>query len=150
MDIRYILKVFIIAFLILSLIVFVNSLGLNLNGEPKQKKLLQVVTVETTIPTPIIESLDNLSTSTPISTSKSQAFCDVYKGSSGSLDKSCNRLTKDNCNETSCCIWSSNNKCAAGTVDGPTFSTNTNSKNKKLDYYLFQGKCYGSNCPEVS
>lgn len=46
MDFKYILKVFIIMFLILSLIVFINSIGLNLNDESKPKKLLQVVTIE--------------------------------------------------------------------------------------------------------
>jgi hypothetical protein len=139
MDLKYILKVFIIVFLILSLISFINTLGLNLNEEPKQKKLLQVVT---------IEALDNLSTSIPMSTSK--AFCDVHKDSGGSLDESCGRLTKGNCNNTSCCVWTSNQKCAAGGVNGPTFNTNPNGTTKQLDYYYFQGKCYGTKCSKAS
>ena len=139
MDLKYILKVFIIVFLILSLIAFINTLGLNLNEEPTQKKLLQVVT---------IEALENLSTSIPMS--KSQAFCDVHKGSSGSLDESCGRLTRGNCNDTSCCVWTSNQKCTAGGIDGPTFNTDTNGKTKQLDYYYFQGKCYGLGCPKAS
>jgi hypothetical protein len=137
MDLKYILKVFIIVFLILSLIAFINTLGLNLNEEPTQKKLLQVVT---------IEALELPNTSIPMS--KSQAFCDVHKGSSGSLDESCGRLTRGNCNDTSCCVWTSNQKCAAGGIDGPTFNTDTNGKTKQLDYYYFQGKCYGSGCPK--
>ena len=137
MDLKYILKVFIIVFLIFSLIAFINTLGLNLNEEPTQKKLLQVVT---------IEALELPNTSIPMS--KSQAFCDVHKGSSGSLDESCGRLTRGNCNDTSCCVWTSNQKCAAGGVDGPTFNTDTNGKTKQLDYYYFQGKCYGSGCPK--
>ncbi len=138
MDLKYILKVFIIVFLILSLIAFINTLGLNLNEEPIQKKLLQVVT---------IEALENLSTSIPMS--KSQAFCDVHKGSSGSLDESCGRLTRGNCNDTSCCVWTSNQKCTAGGVDGPTFNTNTNGKTQDLNYYYFQGKCFGLGCPQA-
>jgi hypothetical protein len=137
MDLKYILKVFIIVFLILSVIAFVNTNGLNLNEEPKQKKLLQVVTVE---------ALENLSTAIPMS--KSQAFCDVHKGSSGSLDESCGRLTKGNCYDTSCCVWTSNQKCAAGGIDGPTFNSDSNGKTKQLDYYYFQGKCYGTGCPK--
>jgi hypothetical protein len=137
MDLKYILKVFIIVFLILSLIAFINTIGLNLNEEPRQKTLLQVVTVE---------ALENLSTSIPMS--KSKAFCDVHKGSSGSLDESCGRLTRGNCNDTSCCVWTSNQKCAAGGVDGPTFNTDSNGATKQLDYYYFQGKCYGSGCPK--
>jgi hypothetical protein len=137
MDLKYILKVFIVVLLILSLIAFINTLGLNLNEERGQQKLLQVVT---------IEGLGNLSTSIPMN--KSQAFCDAYKGSSGSLDESCGRLTRGKCNETSCCVWTSNQKCTAGGVDGPTFNSDANGKTKQLDYYYFQGKCYGSNCPK--
>jgi hypothetical protein len=139
MDLKYILKVFIIVFLILSLIAFINSIGLNLNEEPKPKKLLQVVTVE---------ALELPNTSIPMS--KSQAFCDVHKGSSGSLDESCSRLTKGNCYDTSCCVWTSNQKCAAGGIDGPTFNSDANGKTKQLDYYYFQGKCYGTKCPKAS
>ena len=137
MDLKYILKVFIIVFLIFSLIAFINTIGLNLNEEPRQKKLLQVVTVE---------ALELPNTSIPMS--KSKAFCDVHKGSSGSLDESCGRLTKGNCNDTSCCVWTSDQKCAAGGADGPTFNTNTNGSTKQLDYYYFQGKCYGTKCPK--
>ncbi len=136
MNLKYILKVFIIVFLIFSLIVFINTVGLTLNEEPRQKKLLQVVTVEAMSPI--------------IPMSKSQAFCDVHKGSSGSLDELCGRLTRGNCNETSCCVWTSNKKCAAGGVDGPTFNTNSNGATKELDYYFFQGKCYGTGCPKAS
>jgi len=143
MDFKYILKVFIIVFLIFSLIVFVNSIGLNLNEEPNPKKLLQVVTIEA-----MTKGLEKLSTSIPMNSS--QAFCQVHKGSSGSLDESCGRLTRGNCTDTSCCVWTSNQKCAAGGVDGPTFNTNTNGKTKQLDYYYFQGKCFGPNCPKVA
>lgn len=139
MDFKYILKVFIFVFLILSIITFINSIGLNLNEESQPKKLLQVVT---------IEAMELPNTSMPIS--KSQAFCEVHKGSSGSLDESCGKLTRGNCNETSCCVWTSNAKCAAGGVDGPTFNTDTNGKTKQLDYYYFQGKCFGSSCPTVA
>ena len=64
---------------------------------------------------------------------KSQAFCDVHKGSSGSLDESCGRLTRGNCDDTSCCVWTSNQKCAAGGIDGPTFNSDVNGKTKQLD-----------------
>ena len=80
----------------------------------------------------------------------SEAFCEVHKGSGGSLDESCRKLTRENCNDTSCCVLTSNQKCAAGGVDGPTFNTDANGATKQLDYYYFQGKCYGTDCPKVS
>ncbi len=99
MNIKYFLKIFIVVFLILSLIAFINSIGLNLNDPKKPKKLLQIVT---------IEGLENKTQSF----STSSAFCDVNKGYA--LEKSCNKLTQYNCGVTSCCIWSSEHKCKAG------------------------------------
>jgi len=95
MDIKYILKIFIVVFLILSLILFINMIGLNLNEPDVPKKLLQVVTIEGLTP----------------ASSSSNAFCDVNKGYI--LEQSCNKLTKYNCGLASCCVWAKNNKCKA-------------------------------------
>ena len=64
MEFKYLLKIFIVIFLILSVIVFINSIGLNLNDPDISKKLLQVVTVE---------GLDNILPS-------NKAFCETNKG----------------------------------------------------------------------
>jgi hypothetical protein len=130
MDFKYILKIIIVVSLILSLIVFINSIGLNLNA----KKLLTM------------EGLTN-PPDTSIIINKSDAFCEIHRGSSGALDKSCEKLTKNNCNSTSCCVWTSNNKCVAGGAGGPTFNSDSNGKTKELDYYYFQNKCHGTKCP---
>ena len=45
-TLKFILKVFIIVLLIFALIVFINTIGLNLNTEEKPKKLIKVVTLE--------------------------------------------------------------------------------------------------------
>jgi hypothetical protein len=84
---------------------------------------------------------------TSIIINKSDAFCESQRGSGGSLEKSCAKLTKDNCNSTSCCVWTSDNKCRSGSAKGPTFNTDENGKTKNLDYYYFQSKCYGAGCP---
>jgi len=131
MDLKYILKVFIIVFLILSLIVFVNTIGLNLNEETKPKKLIQVVTIE--------------GFEIPFTTDSSKAFCEAHKGSSGSLNESCGKLTKNNCTSTSCCVWTSDKNCVAGGKDGPTFN-NSNNKTKTDNYYYFHNTCYGNGC----
>lgn len=68
MYLKFILKVLIFVVLFLSLIAFVNSIGLNLNENPKPKRLLQVVTIET---------LEN-----PRIIDNSKAFCDTHRGSS--------------------------------------------------------------------
>ncbi len=129
LDSKYVLKIFIVVFLIFALIVFVNSVG--------SKKLLQVVT---------LEGLTNSELDTNIIMNKNDAFCESNRGSSGTLEDSCGKLTQDNCNTTSCCVWTSNNKCMAGNETGPTFNTDSNGKTKDLDYYYFQNKCYGAKC----
>jgi hypothetical protein len=84
----------------------------------------------------------------PLTTNSSTAFCESNKGFS--KEQACNKLTKYNCNLTSCCIWTSNNKCKAGNQDGALFGSDLNGKTIPLDYYYFQNKCYGVNCPKNS
>jgi hypothetical protein len=82
----------------------------------------------------VIEKMTN-----NISMSGSKAFCDVNKGFA--LEKACNKLTKYNCGLTSCCVYTSENKCKAGNASGPTFNSDANGKTKQIDYY-FQNKFY--------
>ena len=77
---------------------------------------------------------------------KFDSFCQAHSSSSITLDRKCNQLSSKNCNSTSCCVWTSNNKCTAGKSDGPTFNTDNNGKTKELDYYYYQNKCYGNGC----
>jgi hypothetical protein len=139
MDLKYILKIFIIVFIILSLILFVKSVGFDQPVSDEPKKLLQVVT---------IEGLAQKSDSS-IVINANDAFCESHRGSSGSLDGSCGKLTKNNCNTTSCCVWTSDDKCVAGGAGGPTFNTGADGKTNSLDYYYFHNKCHGTKCPKV-
>ena len=131
MDIKYILKIFIVSFLIIYLITIINLIGLNLNEQILSKKLINVATIE------------GLDTQLPASSGR-KAFCDSHKGFD--LEQSCNKLTKFNCGLTSCCVYTSDNKCKAGNMSGPTFNTNSKGLTKPVDYY-FQNKCYGQKCP---
>ena len=72
---------------------------------------------------------------------------DFCKSSSSSLKESCSKLTKKNCNSTSCCIMLNGEKCVAGNQDGPTFKTNSG-EDITVDYYYYQNKCYGDKCPD--
>ena len=132
MDLKYLLKVFIIFFLIFSLIIFINSIGLNFNQSQQPKKLIKVATIE------------GLETN-PLTTNSSKAFCETNNGFN--LETACNSLTKYNCGLTSCCIFTSDNKCKAGNQNGPLFGSDSNGKTIPLDYYYFQNNCYGENCP---
>lgn len=137
---KYVLKVFIVVFLIFSLIVFINSVGLHLNEPTQNKKLLQVVTMEA------FTNKNGFNSSSSILMDKSEAFCETHSGSSGDLDESCRVLTRNKCNSTSCCVWTSEDKCMAGNEDGPTFNTSIHGKTHVPDFYYFQNKCYGEKC----
>jgi len=142
MELKYILKIFIIIFIILSLIVFINLFGINLQDVNTSKKLLQIVTVEGFNKNKP-NKLDKPDTSLIMDANK--AFCENNSGAN--LDESCKKLTQNNCRDTSCCIWTSKKKCVAGGENGPLFNTNSNGKTKKLGYYYFKDKCYGDKCP---
>jgi hypothetical protein len=77
---------------------------------------------------------------------KGDAFCEKMRGTSHILEEKCGSLTQNNCNSTSCCIWTSNDKCVAGNESGATFNSDTNGKTQTLDYFYYQNKCYGSGC----
>ena len=136
-KLKFILNVFITIVLIFALISFISLLGMTLNVDDIPKKLIQSVT---------IEGLEN-KPDTSIVMNKNAAFCEKYRGSSGSLNDMCAKLTNKNCNSTSCCVLVNGKKCAAGNADGPTFNTHKNGKTKNIDYYYYQSKCYGNNCP---
>lgn len=130
-KIKYILKIGIFILLILSLI---NILGVNLNNNTmsQNESLLEGLVID------IQPDTQNLATG-------ATAFCESYKGSSNSLNTECKRLTKKNCNETSCCVFT-NNKCLAGGANGPTYNSDSNGNTSTAKYY-FQNQCYGAGCP---
>ncbi len=141
--IKYCLKIFIIGLLFFALIsIFMNTLGINLNIEEHPKKLIRVITMEA------FQKQEKQKHQESNITSGADAFCQSYKGNSGNLNTACGNLTNKNCNATSCCILTSDQKCVAGNADGATYNTDSNGKTINLDYYYYQNKCYGYKCPD--
>jgi len=85
------------------------------------------------------QDIDNLNTA-PAN------FCKSFLGKNDEMQGACSQLTETNCNQTSCCIWTSNKKCAAGYQDGPIYKTDKEGKLITMDYYYYQGQCYGEGC----
>jgi hypothetical protein len=123
MDLKHVLKVLIIFLILYAVILFVNFSGLNnylgnYVSSQSGKKLIQVFT---------IDGFQSNIDFNKIAFSGSQSFCSVNKGYK--LEEACNKLTRNKCGETSCCIWTNNknttntnNKCVAGNENGPTFT----------------------------
>ena len=95
----------------------------------------------------IKEGLKNMSIDTNLSSDFANSFCESKQSSGEELKESCKTLTQKNCRSTSCCIWTSNDKCEVGSKDGLLFSTEPNGKPIPLDYYYFKDTCYGEKCP---
>jgi len=152
----YILNIFIGVICIFALIIFIDVSNINLNPDKSTKKLVQVVNIEalknkknsteedteeeedTPLPAPEPNKPDSSINMSPV-----DDFC---KSNSDSLKESCGKLTKKNCNATSCCVMLNGKKCVAGNQDGPTFQSESG-QDIPIDYYYYQNKCYGNDCP---
>jgi cytoskeletal protein RodZ len=170
---NYILNIFIVVIIIFALIIFIDISNINLNPDESNKKVVQTVNIEglknkkkskksdktttdeqaTTSETATTSEPDTTNEiiappepnkpDTSINMSPVDDFC---KSNSASLKESCNKLTKKNCNSTSCCVVLNGKKCVAGNQDGPTFKTESG-EDVTVDYYYYQNKCYGNSCP---
>ena len=76
---------------------------------------------------------------------KYEDFCKLHDGKSNELEGACNKLTEDNCNKVSCCVYANGNKCVAGSQNGATYKTDANNETINVDYYYYKNKCFG-NC----
>ena len=166
----YILNIFIGVISIFALIIFIDISNINLNPDKSNKKLVQVVNIEalknkkhkkknkknnSTEDTEDTEEEDTVKDTTPLPAPKPNKpdtsinmspVDDFCKSNSASLKESCGKLTKKNCNATSCCVMLNGKKCVAGNQDGPTFQTESG-QDIPIDYYYYQNKCYGNDCP---
>ena len=138
-----VLNIFIGVIVIFALIIFIEVSNLNLNQDQVNKKVVQVVNIEA-LKNNIKDKTNKVEPpNTSINLNPVSDFC---KSSSSSLKESCSKLTKKNCNSTSCCIMLNGEKCVAGNQDGPTFKTNSG-EDITVDYYYYQNKCYGDSYP---
>lgn len=72
-------------------------------------------------------------------------FCEKYRSSGKLRERECNKLTKENCGMTNCCVYTNNKKCVAGSAHGPLFKTENGKKIDVITYHHY-GKCFGANC----
>ena len=80
-------------------------------------------------------------------------FCKTLHGNSHLIEKKCERQTIGACKARTCCVLTKMNgqddlKCVAGSKLGPTYHTDDDGKDINFDYYYYQNKCYGNNCPK--
>jgi hypothetical protein len=91
--------------------------------------------------------MEKIATEKVINGSLADDFCNSMEGSSADLEKACNTLTEENCNETNCCVLVNGKKCSAGNQKGPTFQTDLNGNTIPIDFYYYQNKrCVQGNC----
>ena len=126
---------FIILFVICVFIFLIISQSIWNFNETTTPKLIQEV---------VIETMENIEIeASKLNINPSSGFCESHLGKSADLEISCNRLTKNRCMQTNCCVFT--NKCSAGSINGPTYKKN-NGELITMDYYYYKDKCIG-NCP---
>ena len=77
--------------------------------------------------------------------------CDTLHGKSHEIEAYCENLHPRLCKQKKCCVLgkesdTGNMKCVSGSKSGPTYHTDEEGKDINMDYYYFQGKCYGEGC----
>lgn len=77
--------------MILSIILFIHSIGFTFNESEHTKKFIQTITLQVLVSLFVINK-------------------DFI------IEKAFNKLTKDNCSIVLCCVFTGNNKCKAGNV----------------------------------
>lgn len=76
----------------------------------------------------------------------SKGICSHYKDHPAKMEAECNKLNKNICASTNCCVLFGGSKCVAGNAHGPTSKLNYGDVTiRNRDYYYYKGKCYG-NC----
>jgi hypothetical protein len=147
MDITFIkenyLNIIVFIVLFLGFLVLIKVKDWNFNPYDKSPQLIQEVVMET------LENMkmDENQALEELKLNPASSFCESYVNDSSShdLEGACQKMTKNNCLKTSCCVYYGN-KCAAGSQDGPTYKSNSDGEPFDIDYYYYQKKCYG-NCP---
>ena len=142
MDIEFLTENYIFIFLFVIFVfifLIISQLTWNFNPTTNPPKLIQEV---------IVETMENIEIeASKLNINPSSGFCESHLGKSADLETSCNRLTKKRCTQTNCCVFTSNNKCSAGNINGPTYKKDKNGELITMDYYYYQDKCFGKNCP---
>jgi hypothetical protein len=131
------LNILFIVFFVFGLLILFHILGINLNAPKPDTHLIQQVTVETFAPS--YENLDDLKMM------PNESFCQTYLGNSAELEPACNQLTETNCANVSCCVFMKNGKggkCVAGDSMGPTYKTDNDGKEIKMNGFHHLGKQY--------
>jgi hypothetical protein len=91
-----------------------------------------------------------LSTTKPLENTAAMlgGFCTQNKNDPNKLEDQCNKISKDQCGSTNCCVLLGGSKCVYGNESGPVMKSNYSDVFiKNRDFYYYQGKCYG-NCSQ--
>ena len=94
---------------------------------------------------PMQAYIEGYDTFDPESVSGANSFCTHNQIDPQLLNEKSRGITKSNCMNTRCTIWTNDYGCVAGNQDGPTYRTDSNNKPINIDAYYYMNKCYG-NC----
>lgn len=139
--------ILILVFIVFIILTLISIYNINLNPTYPPPKLLQEVLVESFVN--VNENINNnnkkidpeeklalLKEVKDMKLFPIDSFCEAHLGKAGELEKACEILSKEKCLETNCCIYTSFEKCSAGSALGPTYTK------PGLDHYYYQNKMF--------
>ena len=96
-------------------------------------------------PKPLVDLVKMKTELESLKFSPKASFCESQLTDPHGLDGACSELTRDNCMDTACCVWTSNKKCKAGNMNGATFPDTDDAGNQiPVDYYYYKNKLYNT------
>jgi hypothetical protein len=113
-----IVSIAVIVSIVFALLIIFSIKEWDLNPPKPESVLIQEVTVEAFNSDEMMNEIKNMKLNS------SDSFCQSHLGQSAKLEESCGQLTQDGCQETSCCLWTENNRCVAGDAkNGATYAS---------------------------
>ena len=113
-----IVSIAVIVSIVFALLIIFSIKEWDLNPPKPESVLIQEVTVEAFNTDEMMNEITNMKLNS------SDSFCQSHLGQSAKLEESCSQLTQDGCQETSCCLWTANNRCVAGDAkNGATYAS---------------------------
>lgn len=159
-NILNILLVSLLMIIILILVVLYNNVSIQTPNNLKNDINNQTITKEIIVENMTVEKAEDKVEKKDMNSETNElmkqietGFCRKYHGKSHELEEACKKLTNDNCKTSGCCVLANVEntglKCMAGDKQGPTYQTDNNGNDINFDYYYYQNKCYGDNCPSL-
>lgn len=121
-------EVILVVLVLLFVMMIIKTYNLDMDITPQKGKTVRVVTVE------------------GFDADGSESFCQKYQSTPHLLHEECKKFGEQSCNVPPCCVWLNGEQCVAGNRFGPTYYSDDEGNDIKVNFFHHQRKCRGL-CP---